>query len=42
MKTAPEGRRFHKLLSTDQIGAFCCATMQESMPIENMVLKQLA
>ncbi len=25
-----------------QIGAFCWATMQYSMPIENMVLKRLA
>ena len=25
-----------------QIGMFCCATMQYSMPIENMVLKRLA
>jgi hypothetical protein len=38
----PAGPRFLDSDRTDQTGMFCCATMQYSMPIENMVLKRLA
>ena len=41
-KRGPAGPRFLDSDRTDQTGMFCCATMQYSMPIENMVLKRLA
>ena len=42
MKTGPRRAPFFDSDRTDHTGMFCCATMQYSMPIENMVLKRLA
>jgi len=42
MKTGPARAPFTVECSVGQTGMFCCATMQYSMPIENMVLKRLA
>ena len=39
---APQGPVSQVVGAVDQTGMFCCATMQYSMPIENMVLKRLA
>ena len=43
---APQGpvstRGWDRSHPAGHIGMFCCATMQYSMPIENMVLNRLA
>jgi hypothetical protein len=41
-KTGPRRAPFFDSDQPDHTGMFCCATMQYSMPIENMVLKRLA